>query len=84
MQTTTSQINHIHDSDTELAEKNTQILKIYEKNSKIEGKPSLKKWCNYCRRYGIAECSIAHSIAEYRQKQQKIIRPKPQKTQRTK
>ena len=28
IQTTTSQINHIHDSDTELAEKITQILNI--------------------------------------------------------
>ena len=29
----------------------------------MKGKPSFKKWCNYCRRYG-------HSIAECRQKQQ--------------
>ena len=31
IQTITSQINHIHDSDTELAEKITQILNIYRK-----------------------------------------------------
>ena len=58
-QTTTSQIKIIHDSDSELAEKS----KVYEKNPNFIGKQSLKKWCNYCRRYG-------HSIAEYRQKQQ--------------
>ena len=33
------------------------------KNPNFKGKPSFKKWCNYCRRYG-------HSIAECRQKQQ--------------
>ena len=57
IQTTTSQINNIHDSDTELAEKTAQILNINEKNPNFKGKPSFKKWCNYCRRYG-------HSIAE--------------------
>ena len=31
IQTATSQMNHIHDSDTELAEKITQTLKIHEK-----------------------------------------------------
>ena len=41
-QTTTSQINHIHDSDTELAEKNSNS-KIYEKNPKFIGKLSFKK-----------------------------------------
>ena len=64
--TPTSQINNIVDSDTELAEKIIQILKNYEKNSNFKGKPSFKKWRNYCRSYG-------HSIAELRQKQ-KIIR----------
>ena len=56
--TTTSQKNIIHDSDTELVEKFTQILNIYRKISIFKGKPSIKKWCNYCRRYGnsIAEC----------------------------
>ena len=34
------------------------------KNIQIfEGKPSFKKWCNYCRQYG-------NSISECRQKQQ--------------
>ena len=55
--------NNIHDSDAELAEKITQILNIYEKNSNFKGKPSFKKWCNFCRRYG-------HSIADLIQKQQ--------------
>ena len=32
IQTTTSQINNVHDSDTELAEKINQILNMYEKN----------------------------------------------------
>ena len=69
--TTTSKINDIHDSDTELAEKITQILNIYEKNPNFKGKPAFKKWYNYCRRYG-------HSTAEYRQKRQDI-QNKPQK-----
>ena len=52
--TNTTQIN----SDIELSEKITEILKIYEKNPNFESKPSFKKWCNYCQRYGhsIAEC----------------------------
>ena len=63
IQTTTSQINHINDSDTDLSEKSTKILNIHEKNPTFKGKLSFKKWCNHCRRYG-------HSIAECRQKQQ--------------
>ena len=63
IQTTTSHINKNNDSDTDLSEKITEILNIYEKNPNFKGKPSFKKWCNYCRRYG-------HSIAEFRQKQQ--------------
>ena len=39
--TTTSQINNINDSDTELSEKITEILNIYEKNPNLP-----KKWCN--------------------------------------
>ena len=62
IQATTTQINNKHNSDTDLSEKITEILK---------GKPSFKKWCNYCRRYG-------HSIAECRQKQQDN-QNKPQK-----
>ena len=46
IQTTTSHLNNIHESDTELAEKITQLLNIYEKNPNFEGKPSFKKWCN--------------------------------------
>ena len=54
-----------------LVEKITEILNIYEKNPNFKGKPSFKKWCNYCRRYG-------HSISECRQKQQDS-QNKPQK-----
>ena len=61
----------INDSDTELTEKVTQILNIYEKNPNFKGKPSFKKWCNFCCRYG-------YSIAECRQKQQNN-QNKPQK-----
>ena len=51
-QTTTSQIININDSDTELSEKFTAILNIYENDPNFKGKPSFKKWCNYCRRNG--------------------------------
>ena len=71
IQTTTSQINKIHDSDTELFEKITKILNNYEKNPNFKGKPSFKKWCSLCQTYG-------HSIAECRQKQQDN-QNKPQK-----
>ena len=71
IQTTTTQINSIHNSDTDLSKKITETLNIYEKNPNCKGKPSFKRWCNYCRRYG-------HSIAECRQKQQDN-QNKPQK-----
>ena len=58
IQTTTLQINNIDDSDSELAEKITQILNIYEKNPNFKGKPSFKKWCNYCRRYKTALLNV--------------------------
>ena len=51
IQTTTTQINNVHNSDTDLSKKMTQIPKIYEKNPNFKGKPSFKTWCNYCRRY---------------------------------
>ena len=63
IQTTTTQLNDKHNPETDLSEKITEILNIYRKNPNFKGKPSLKKWCKYCRRYG-------HSIAECRQKQQ--------------
>ena len=63
IETNTTHINNIQESDTDLVEKITEILNIYEKHPIFKGKPSLKKWCNYCRRYG-------HSISECRQKQQ--------------
>ena len=64
-------MNHIHDSDIELAEKFTQVLNICENNPNFKSKPSFEKWCDYCRRYG-------HSITECRQKQQ-YNQNKPQK-----
>ena len=67
----TIHINNHQRSDTDLIEKITEILNIYEKHPNFKGKPSFKKWCNYCRRYG-------HSIAECRQKQ-KDNQNKPQK-----
>ena len=45
IQTTTTQINNIHNSDTDLYKKITKILNIYEKNPNFEVKPSFKKWC---------------------------------------
>ena len=63
IETNTTHVNNIQEPDTDLIEKITEILNIYERNPNFEGKSSFKKWCNYCRRYG-------HSIAECRQKQQ--------------
>ena len=71
IKTNTTHINNIQGSDTDLTEKITEILNIYEMNPNFRGKPSFKKWCNYCRRYG-------NSIAECRQKQQDN-QNKPQK-----
>ena len=71
IETNTTHIHNIQESDIDPTEKITEILNIYEKNSNFKGQPSFKKWCNYCRRYG-------HSIAEYRQKQQ-YNQNKPQK-----
>ena len=47
IQTTTTQINHIHNSDLELSEKITKILNIYEKNPNFKGKPAFKNWSEY-------------------------------------
>ena len=52
IETNTTHINSIQESDTDLIEKVTEILNIYEKHQNFKGKPSFKKWCNYCRRYG--------------------------------
>ena len=71
IETNTTHINNIQESDTNLIEKITELLNIYEKHPIFKGKPSFKKWCNYCRRYG-------HSISECRQKQQNN-QNKPQK-----
>ena len=71
IQTNTTLIKNVQESDTDLIEKINEILNIYERNPNFKGKPSFKKWCNYCRRYG-------HSISECRQKQQDS-QNKPQK-----
>ena len=71
IETNTTHINNIQESDTYLIEKITEILNIYEKHPNFKGKPSFKKWCNYYRRYG-------QSISECRQKQQDN-QNKPQK-----
>ena len=63
IETNTTHINNVQESDTDLIEKITETLNIYERNPNFKGKLSFKKWCNCCRRYG-------HSIAECRQKQQ--------------
>ena len=60
IQTNTTQIKNTHNSDVDFSKKITVILNIYEKNPNFKGKPSFKKWCNYCRKY-------RHSIAECRQ-----------------
>ena len=57
IETNTTHINNIQESDTDLIEKITEILNIYEKHPNFRGKLSFKKWCNYCRRYG-------HSLSE--------------------
>ena len=51
MQANTSQIYKFHVSETELAEKITQMINIFEKNPTFKGKSSFKKWCSYCPRY---------------------------------
>ena len=71
IETNTTHVNNIQESDTDLIDKITEILNIYERHINFKGKPSFIKWCNYCRRYG-------HSIAECRQKQQDN-QNKPQK-----
>ena len=71
IETNTTHINNIKESDIDLTEKISEILNICEKNPNFKGKPSFKKLCNYCRRYG-------HNIAECRQKQQDN-QNKPQK-----
>ena len=57
IETNTTHINNIQESDTELIEKITELLNINEKHPNFKGKPSFNKWCNYCRRNG-------HSISE--------------------
>ena len=63
IETNTTHINNIQESEIDRSEKITEILNIFERNPNYKGKPSFKKWCNFCRRYG-------HSISECRQKQQ--------------
>ena len=61
VQTTTSQINNVNDSDTDLSEKITEILNIYKLNPNFKGKPSIKN--------SVIFAAIRHIIAECRQKQ---------------
>ena len=75
IQTNTTHRNSVQESDTDLIEKITEILNIYERNPNFKGKKSFKKWCNYCQRYG-------YSISECRQKQQDS-QNKPQKHKET-
>ena len=42
IQTTTTQINHIQDSDKGLSKKITEILNLYEKDLSFKSKPSFK------------------------------------------
>ena len=76
IQSATSQIIYSHDSDIELAEKFTQFLFIYEKNSNFKGKPSFKNLVHYFRRYGnsIAECKQKNRIIKtnYRNMEKQI------------
>ena len=43
IETNTTNINNIQESDTDLVEKITEILNIYEKHPNFKGKPSFKK-----------------------------------------
>ena len=43
IETNTTHINNIQEPDTELIEKITEILNIYERNPHLKGKPSFKK-----------------------------------------
>ena len=43
IQTTTTQINNIHNSDRDLSEKISEIWNIYGKNPNFKTKPSYKK-----------------------------------------
>ena len=43
IETNTTSINNIQESDTDLVEKITEILNIYEKHPNFKGKPSFKK-----------------------------------------
>ena len=45
IETNTTLINNIHDSEVDLTEKITETLNIYEKNLSFRSKPSFKKWC---------------------------------------
>ena len=74
-QTTTSQINNINDSDTELSKKITEILNIYEKNPNFKGKQSFKKWCNFFRRNGDSFFACRQKHQDNQNKPQKYREP---------
>ena len=46
IETNTTHINNIQESDIDLTEKITEFLNIYEKHPNFKGKPTFKKWCN--------------------------------------
>ena len=46
IETNTTHIHNIQESDIDPTEKITEILNICKKNSNFKGKPSFKKWCN--------------------------------------
>ena len=43
IETNTTHVSNIHDSDVDLTQKITGILNIYEKNPNFKGQPSFKK-----------------------------------------
>ena len=71
IETNTTHIKKVQNSDVDLTEKITEILNLNEKNPNFKCKPSFKKWCIYCQIYG-------QSISECKQKQQ-YNQNKPQK-----
>ena len=75
IETNTTHINNIQESDTDLIEKITEILNIYEKHPNFKGKPSFKKWCNYCRRYGNSTSECRHKHQDNQNKPQRYKEP---------
>ena len=66
VETNTTRINHIQESDTDLIEKITEILNIYEKNPNFKGKPSFKN--------GVIIADNTDTVSPNVDKNNKIIR----------